>query len=516
MENNKLSRRQKAKLRAEQAVEVKSLFTATSNNSNFGIDLMEAFVGLYANESKLLEISQKNATISTCIDIIASIVAVTPMNLYRIQKDGTFLPVRGKRFVDHALSKPNDEDTEFTFKYKLIQNLLVTGNVYLVRVSNQSFVIPSNKIKKMEDGTYEVNLGAKTIQLKKQNVLQIFKPDLNYYNNLSGLLRYKSTVFNVLKEVLLNEEIMKQSTKHIKSGMMARGVLTQDKDATSSLSQNQMGQLARQFTEATSGDKSQNTVMLPKGIDYQPIQQTAADAGVLELQEGSKKDIVKAFKIPESIFNSEAGSSYATANIQEVQFYKNTIKPLCILIEQFVNQSDLFTSTTEYFKFELGNMMSAEEENVKAETRNLNANTASTLSSLNKFSPNEVREAAGFDELVDENEMPVPEADINPIQTELDEDNEEQVADNANAAPVAEQPATVEEPVAPAQPAEQLPEILNGAQITSIVDLIQLVATGQIPRDSAINIIMVGFNLTKEQAESMIGSAGSEFKPVVP
>ena len=56
---------------------------------------------------------------------------------------------------------------------------------------------------------------------------------------------------------------------------------------------------------------------------------------------------------------------------------------------------------------------------------------------------------------------------------------------------------------------------LNGAQVQALVDLVARVAAGEIPRDSAVNIAMVGFLLDKAQAESIISTAGTTFKVAV-
>lgn len=431
---NKLSRRQKAKLKSEQKAqspvvyeEKSNIFNMLSNNPNGAMDALDQLVASYASEHKLMDLATKNSVVATCIDIISTIVASTPMNLYKQQKDGTFIPFKGRRFSDHKLSNPNEDDTAFTFKYKLVSSFLATGHNYLVSLGKETFVIPSVYCNLNEDKqTYSINIGGKTFTVKKANTVHIYKPSLNYASAGKGQLKYQSVVFSCLKEILLNDEITKFATRHMKGGMMAKGVLTQDKDATSSLAQSQMAALAKQFTEATSGDKATNTVMLPKGIDYQPIQQTATDSSMMELRTDSRKDIVRAFKIPESIFNSEAGASFATANIQEVTFYKNVIKPICVMIEEFLNRSDLFTSETEYFKFEVAEMVSADEEKIKAETNLINAQIAQALAAVPLFSANDIRRAAGHDPIVDINEEQIIEANINPFEIALTEEPQEE------------------------------------------------------------------------------------------
>lgn len=54
---------------------------------------------------------------------------------------------------------------------------------------------------------------------------------------------------------------------------------------------------------------------------------------------------------------------------------------------------------------------------------------------------------------------------------------------------------------------------LNGAQVTSLVELIVQVAQRQIPRDAAIAIIKLSFSVDEATAEEMLGSAGADFVP---
>jgi SPP1 gp7 family putative phage head morphogenesis protein len=55
-------------------------------------------------------------------------------------------------------------------------------------------------------------------------------------------------------------------------------------------------------------------------------------------------------------------------------------------------------------------------------------------------------------------------------------------------------------------------QALNGAQVSSLVDVIQKVASGLLPRDSAVGILQVAFQLTTEQAEKILSTAGRGFK----
>lgn len=76
---------------------------------------------------------------------------------------------------------------------------------------------------------------------------------------------------------------------------------------------------------------------------------------------------------------------------------------------------------------------------------------------------------------------------------------------------VSGEPTAAATPASTSQPLSAT--VLNGAQITSAKEIVQAVANGQLPRDAGIGLLMVGFNLGKEGAELMMGSAGSGFTP---
>lgn len=50
---------------------------------------------------------------------------------------------------------------------------------------------------------------------------------------------------------------------------------------------------------------------------------------------------------------------------------------------------------------------------------------------------------------------------------------------------------------------------LSGVQLTAIMDVVKAVVAGELPRDSAIGILVAGMAMTPEEAEAVIGSAGT-------
>jgi hypothetical protein len=67
----------------------------------------------------------------------------------------------------------------------------------------------------------------------------------------------------------------------------------------------------------------------------------------------------------------------------------------------------------------------------------------------------------------------------------------------------------------PADPKAKDPaEALNGAQVASLLEIVQQVAIGAIPRETGIGLILAAFPLTADQAEKIMGAVGEGFVPV--
>jgi hypothetical protein len=54
---------------------------------------------------------------------------------------------------------------------------------------------------------------------------------------------------------------------------------------------------------------------------------------------------------------------------------------------------------------------------------------------------------------------------------------------------------------------------LNGAQVTSLLDIVRSVALGELPRDAAIGIIKRAFLVNDAEASELLGSVGNGFVP---
>lgn len=100
-------------------------------------------------------------------------------------------------------------------------------------------------------------------------------------------------------------------------------------------------------------------------------------------------------------------------------------------------------------------------------------------------------------------------------------DVRDQAGDESAPAPVAAATPAKSEPAAPAEPvapvaANVQATALNGAQVTSLIDLVAKVAANVLPRASAVEIAQMAFQIDAATAERVIGEAGRGFTPAAP
>ena len=110
----------------------------------------------------------------------------------------------------------------------------------------------------------------------------------------------------------------------------------------------------------------------------------------------------------------------------------------------------------------------------------------------------------------------VDEADINEETDSTDsmDMNETETETPEQTKPSSGTPTVGVPAAGPDQNVQQL--ALNGAQVTALVDIVEKVAAGTLPRESAVQMIVVAFNVQSTDAEKILGSAGKGFKIEAP
>ena len=90
-------------------------------------------------------------------------------------------------------------------------------------------------------------------------------------------------------------------------------------------------------------------------------------------------------------------------------------------------------------------------------------------------------------------------------------------ADDLESAQITPVVAPEQTPAAALDADAAVPELsLNGAQVTAMLDTVARVASGQLPRETAVAILETAFNIPHDKAEKVLGTVGKGFIPAVP
>jgi len=140
-------------------------------------------------------------------------------------------------------------------------------------------------------------------------------------------------------------------------------------------------------------------------------------------------------------------------------------------------------------------------EKESAETRKINGDTIATLVQAQVMLPEE-----GALDLAQSGDFSTIDVEARTQALEVDR---ELAAD-----PEGIDPATGTTPVAddPGDPKVQ-DTALNGAQVTSMLEIVTAVASGQIPRSTGVQMLTLAFQMTTAEAEKLMGETGAGFVP---
>lgn len=224
----------------------------------------------------------------------------------------------------------------------------------------------------------------------------------------------------------------------------------------------------------------------------------------MDFVEGGKKireDILSLFGVPPVVAGFFDQATLANAEVSIRLFMEGTIVPLC---EQFADT--LRAQLLPHFGDPATLWLDFDYDQVPILRADLGKKTTIFVQMLGA--------GVSFNEAAEVLEMPFDPIDgVGDLPFGVRPPND--FLASPDALTVSDAIGSLAEPKAPAAvPSSQDVQVseaavLNGAQIQAATGIVAQVAAGEIPRDSGLGQLQVLFNLTPQQAESIMGSAGT-------
>ena len=364
----------------------------------------------------LLFTSEKNPTVSACVNKICNTLSILPIQLYAHTKKGKRLAISNPLF--RVLEKPAFEETPSLFYNSLYRQLLLEGNVYIYlgrnnrgEIVNFSLIDPA-KVKVERDDSFRKIFYISGKIYTERDILHI--PYIGAgYNGTVGI-----SPVRVHRELIdLDNNLLTYINNYFNNSLGSRYAIklgdsypnkTQDLAAT-------YAAILPVINKYVAGSSNAGKVMVPPpDSELMKIEQSSnVQAQLDSLLEMVERQIAEAFNVPYEVISGE--NKYNSLETKQNDFLTNCIQPLgkhvCESFERLIDPSD----TALFITYEYKNL--------------LTTNTSDTINYLSKelqsgmLSLNEARSKLGMEDIgsagdvfwMPANLIPVTEENIEAI-----------------------------------------------------------------------------------------------------
>lgn len=296
-----------------------------------------------------------------------------------------------------------------------------------------------------------------------------------------------SVLFNTLGYA---DNIKHFSVEQLEKGINAAVVL----EAPAQLGDQQKTDMVKSFLSVYR-ETGGNILLLESGVTAKALNLSPVDSKLFEVEKVTRSKVATVYNIPPHMLGDYSDSSFSTMEQQMLEFLTLTMLPIVTLYEQELNRKLLTREQRREgyrWKFDMENLLRADAA-TKADV-----NTKAVRSAWK--TPNEVRAENGYPMDPDGYGL-MASRDLLPLNIAVR--RPELLLGRKMTAGVASG-----ETVAQTQPApsDEISKIsLNGAQISSILEITQAVATRAMTRDAALTLLTEAFPFSMAVAERILG-----------
>ena len=434
-------------------------------------------------ESFAKEAYGKNVVAYQSINRIADAIASVKIGIYRGDTELTEHPLK------ILLNRPNPLQSYSDYVRAKVSFIMIAGNgyeerfmvgkevkeLYQLRPDRMKIIPSSNGIP----SAYEYSLGQNKVRWDMDprtltcdvRHLKLFNPLNDWY----GMSPIEAGSYAIDQ----NNESMSWMQALLQNSARPSGALTVKDGGT--LSDENFNRLKAQIEEQYSGSANAGRPMLLEGgLDWQQMGLSPTDMGIIESKFSSSRDVALAFGVPPQLLGIPGDNTYSNYSEARLAFWEDTALPL---LQMIINDWNAW----------LASLYGVE---IKPDVDSIPAIAEKRLSmwqmadASNDLTINERRALKGYGPMDGGDTLFVASTQVPLSIAEGDI--------TGDATMTATGVTSVQETA------------LNGAQIASMVQIVQSVADGMLPAESAIQMMLVAFpGMDEAEARSIINPAAS-------
>nr|DAK60920.1 MAG TPA: portal protein [Caudoviricetes sp.] len=273
------------------------------------------------------------SAVFACVELLAQTISTLPLYVYKEMGNGGRTPDKGRLWM-LLHERPNAWMTPSEFLSAMVVNRMLRGNAY-AQIIRDSEGDPIALVPLSPDQMeVSVTAGGEVYTYYQDGVISVIAPANiihwkglgNGYIGLSKLEYMRATA---------DEAISAQDNASRLYGAYSKpsGVLQTD----SALNDEQLSAVFERFKGMSRGGAG--LYVVDRGLKYQQLSLTPADAQLLQTRQFSVEEICRWFGVPGVLVGSTATTTWGSGIQQIVEgFHKFTIGPLCKQLEQALSR----------------------------------------------------------------------------------------------------------------------------------------------------------------------------------
>jgi HK97 family phage portal protein len=307
-----------------------------STINGYPVDEFMRLLGIQANNAADHRLGE--VTFFTCVKILGEAVGKLPLRLYKDSEDKSSLDT--KHYINRVLRRPNPHMTPSIFWATLETNKNISGNAYAYihtingRVDSL-WILESDRVQVWiddiglwgnEGSVWYVYTDDKGNQYKLASTQVVHH---KFPISLDGILGLSP--IDTLKATFNSAKAGQQFTNNLfKNGITAGYAIYYTGDIDKSGEE----RLKAKIKSLGSGGANVGDVLpLPIGMKLEKISHDLVSAQFLELSKYTSQQISSIFGVKPSMLNDYANSKYASVQAEQEAFYKDTLLPLLVNLE---------------------------------------------------------------------------------------------------------------------------------------------------------------------------------------
>lgn len=309
--------------------------------------------------------AMKIAAVFRAVNIISSGLATLKIEYKRKDRaKGYFKIDNGKAGskLNYLLSvRPNSRLNAYEFKKNLVSQILLQGNAYILPVKNVLGEVEALYL--LTPGSVAHDVYSNTYQIADPvNMIStvVSADEILHFKNVSSDGGYTglSTVSYAALTLGIAATSDNETLKRFATGGRFKAIL-KNNTSTKGWGEYQDDQLKAHGEDLQEAISRGDDILAVKGdVDVSPLSMSSADMQFLESRKFTLREIARFFNVPPSKLMDDTNSNYKTAELSNVDFYSEALKPLVeAIISEFSAKLLNEWNFQEYkFRFDLSSI----------------------------------------------------------------------------------------------------------------------------------------------------------------